>query len=52
MLVGVIVFLGGIVLFAGILTNLGTIPGEASTFLVGTVLMDLFNLIGPRIQVG
>jgi len=51
-LVAVMGFLGGIVLLTGILTYLHSLPGEAFTFLVGTVLMYLFNVIGPRIQIG
>lgn len=52
MLLAILVFLGGIVVFTGYLTLVGSLPGEAFTFLVGTVLMYLFNLIGPRLQVG
>lgn len=51
-LLAVMSFLGGIVLLTGILTYLHSLPGEAFTFLVGTVLMYLFNVIGPRIQIG
>ncbi len=52
MLGGIMGFLGFVVLFTGILTTYSILSGEAFTFLVGTVLMYLFNLIGPRIQVG
>jgi hypothetical protein len=52
MLIAVMVFLGGTVLFTGLLTYVGSLPGEAFTFLVGTILMYLFNLIGPRVQIG
>ncbi len=48
----IIVFLAGIVGLTGYLTYLGRLPGEAFAFLVGTVLMYLFNLIGPRLQAG
>ena len=51
-LVAVMTFLGGIVLLTGTLTHFGTLSAEAFTFLVGTVLMYLFNLIGPKIQIG
>jgi len=48
----VMAFLGFIVLFTGILTAYSIISGEAFTFLVGAILMYLFNMIGPRLQVG
>ncbi|MEE9236251.1 MAG: hypothetical protein V3U52_00455 [Thermoplasmata archaeon] len=48
----IIIFLAGIVGLTGYLTYLGSLPGEAFAFLVGTVLMYLFNLIGPRLQAG
>ncbi|MEE9236528.1 MAG: hypothetical protein V3U52_01890 [Thermoplasmata archaeon] len=48
----IIMFLAGIVGLTGYLTYLGSLPGEAFAFLVGTVLMYLFNLIGPRLQAG
>ncbi len=48
----IIGFLAGIVGLTGLLTYLGNLPGEAFAFLVGTVLMYLFNLIGPRFQAG
>ncbi len=49
--IAVIVFLAGIVAGTGYLTILGVLPGEAFTFLVGTILIYLFNLLGPRFQV-
>lgn len=52
MLGAIMVFLGAVVLFTGFLTAQAILSGEAFTFLVGTVLMYLFNLIGPRLQVG
>ncbi len=52
MLGAIMTFLGLVVLFTGILTAQAILSGEAFTFLVGTVLMYLFNLIGPRLQVG
>ena len=52
MLFAIMAFLAFVVLFTGILTAKAVLSGEAFTFLVGTVLMYLFNLIGPRIQVG
>ncbi len=48
---GVLAFLGGIVILTGLLTLWGVLPGEAFAFLVGTILMYLFNMIGPRFQV-
>ncbi len=52
MIGAVMAFLGFIVLFTGILTAYSIISGEAFTFLVGAILMYLFNMIGPRLQVG
>ena len=52
MLAAIMGFLGSVVLFTGVLTWYSVLSGEAFTFLVGTVLMYLFNLIGPRLQVG
>jgi len=52
MIGAVMAFLGCIVLFTGILTAYSIISGEAFTFLVGAILMYLFNMIGPRLQVG
>lgn len=52
MLAAIMGFLGFVVLFTGILTWYAVLSGEAFTFLVGTVLMYLFNLIGLRLQVG
>src|SRR3990172_5551409 len=46
MLGAIMSFLAFVVLFTGILTASSVISGEAFTFLVGTVLMYLFNLIG------
>ena len=51
-IVAIMGFLGFVVLFTGVLTANSILSGEAFTFLVGTVLMYLFNLIGPRLQVG
>ena len=51
-LLAIMTFLGLIVLFTGLLTNARALSAEAFTFLVGTVLMYLFNAIGPRIQIG
>lgn len=48
---GILAFLGGIVILTGLLTLWGVLPGEAFAFLVGTILMYLFNMIGPRFQV-
>jgi len=52
MLLAIMGFLGFVVLFTGILTANRILSAEAFTFLVGTVLMYLFNLIGPRFQIG
>ena len=52
MLLAIMGFLGFVVFFTGILTANGILSAEAFTFLVGTVLMYLFNLIGPRFQIG
>jgi len=51
-LIAIMTFLGLIVLFTGLLANAGALSAEAFTFLVGTVLMYLFNAIGPRITIG
>lgn len=51
-LLAIMTFLGLIVLFTGLLMSAGALSAEAFTFLVGTVLMYLFNAIGPRIQIG
>ena len=48
---GILIFLGGIVALTGALTFWGILPGEAFAFLVGTILMYLFNMVGPRISV-
>ncbi len=48
----VMAFLSFIVLFTGILTAYSILSGEAFTFLVGAILMYLFNMIGPRLQIG
>ena len=45
-------FLAGLVTGTGILTYLRAISGEAFTFLVGSVLMYLFDLVRPRLRVG
>jgi hypothetical protein len=52
MLLAIMAFLAFVVLFTGLLTAGKVLSPEAFTFLVGTVLMYLFNLIGPRLQVG
>jgi hypothetical protein len=52
MLLAVMGFLGFVVLFTGLLTAYGFLSAEAFTFLVGSVLMYLFNVIGPRLSVG
>ncbi len=52
MLGAIMAFLAFVVLFTGILTARAVLSAEAFTFLVGTVLMYLFNLVGPRLQVG
>ncbi len=52
MLGAIMVFLGLIILFTGFLTSTAILSGDAFTFLVGLVLMYLFNLLGPRLQVG
>lgn len=50
-LYAIIAFMAGIVAGTGYLTLLAVLPGEAFTFLVGTILMYLFGLLGPRFQV-
>lgn len=50
-LYAIIAFMAGIVAGTGYLTFLGTLAGEAFTFLVGIILMYLFNLLGLRFQV-
>ncbi len=48
---GILIFLGGIVALTGALTFWVILPGKAFAFLVGTILMYLFNMVGPRISV-
>ena len=48
----IMVFLAGIVAGTGILTYTRTLSGEAFAFLVGTILMYLFDIVRPRLRVG
>src|SRR2546429_6201972 len=46
------VFLAGIVFGTRVLTYTRTLSGEAFAFLVGTILMYLFDIVRPRLRIG